>query len=179
MAALTFDDGKCIGEFDEVVGALAPLGIRLERWPVGDDATIRALLARPTLDSAEKDQVSAYYDRYFEPLKAAGGCEARDLIVLHGDIEDLDAIVAKYHRCHVHSDDELRYILDGEGVFGVVLPDGGQVELHVEAGEYIAVPQGVEHWFRLTEARRVKSMRYFTATAGWQADFTDTPIRFA
>ena len=62
-------------------------------------------------------------------------------------------------------------------MFGVVLPDGGQVELAVEAPEYICVPAGTEHWFRLDDRRRIKAIRIFMETQGWEADFTGTEIR--
>ncbi|MCP3935543.1 MAG: acireductone dioxygenase, partial [Actinomycetia bacterium] len=64
------------------------------------------------------------------------------------------------------------------GVFGVVLPDGKQVELTVEASEFIGVPKGTEHWFRLTERQQIKVVRYFSEVDSWQAEFTGTQIRF-
>ena len=68
---------------------------------------------------------------------------------------------------------ELRYIIDGECIFGFVRPDGSRVELTVQKEEYINVPAGTEHWFYLTNARRVKAVRYFTGTQGWIPMYSD------
>jgi 1,2-dihydroxy-3-keto-5-methylthiopentene dioxygenase len=43
----------------------------------------------------------------------------------------LNTLLSKFNRCHTHADDEVRYIIDGEGVFGFVRPDGSQVELTI------------------------------------------------
>jgi 1,2-dihydroxy-3-keto-5-methylthiopentene dioxygenase len=58
-----------------------------------------------------------------------------------------------------------------------VRPDGSQVELTVKAEEYVNVPAYTEHWFYLTETRRIKAIRYFSATEGWTPEYTDTEIR--
>ena len=93
------------------------------------------------------------------------------LIVLHPEIPNLDAMLAKFNPIHTHSEDEVRYIVDGEGIFGFVRPDETQVELTVQPEEYINVPAGTEHWFCLTAARRVKAVRYFTGTEGWTPEY--------
>ncbi|MDJ0566530.1 MAG: cupin domain-containing protein, partial [Microcystis sp. M49629_WE12] len=106
------------------------------------------------------------------------GYQARDLIVLHPEIPNLDTLLAKFERCHTHADDEVRYIIDGEGVFGFVFADGSQGELTIQPQEYINVPAHSEHWFHLTASKRVKAVRYFTSTAGWVPEYTETVIRF-
>lgn len=106
-------------------------------------------------------------DGYFQQLQ-----QTRDLIVLHPDVPNLDELLAKFDRIHTHAEDEVRYILDGAGVFGFVRPDGSQVELTVEAADYINVPAGTEHWFYLTPQRRIKAIRYFTGTAGYRNPFS-------
>jgi 1,2-dihydroxy-3-keto-5-methylthiopentene dioxygenase len=115
-------------------------------------------------------------DHTFQQLRESLGYQSRDLIVLHPDVPGLDELLAKFERCHTHADDEVRYIVDGEGVFGFVLPDGSQVELLVEPGEYVNVPMGTEHWFHLTKRKRIKAIRYFVDTTGWTPEYTGTPI---
>lgn len=96
------------------------------------------------------------------------------MIVLHDELDGLEILAKKFDQCHTHDDDEVRYIVDGEGVFGFILPDNSQVELLVEAGEYINVPKNTEHWFYLTKAKRIKAVRYFTDTSGWIPVYTHT-----
>jgi cupin superfamily acireductone dioxygenase involved in methionine salvage len=80
-------------------------------------------------------------------------------------------LATKFERWHRHGGDEVRHILDGAGVFGVIV-DGKSADLHVGPGDFVAVPAGLEHNFRLTEARQIKAVRYFSDPAGWVAEFT-------
>ncbi len=177
MAKLRLEDGREITDLGTIVDALTPLGLSLSSEPVGDAPALIALLAKPSLDAHDKAQVLGEIDPESK-LGGPGQWQARDLVTLHPETPKIDELLATFARCHVHSDDEIRFIIDGAGVFGVVLPDGGQVELTVEAPEYIRVPAGTEHWFRLTSAKRCKAIRYFSETPKWEADFTGTQIRF-
>ena len=146
---------------------------------MGGDPELARLLATPALDDDQKERVLAHLDGYFRELQSSAGYQARDLVAIHPDIPGLAGLMAKFETCHTHSEDEVRYIVEGEGVFGFVRPDGSQVELLVEAEEYINVPAGTEHWFHLTPLKRIKAVRYFTTTEGWSPSYTDTPIRIA
>jgi 1,2-dihydroxy-3-keto-5-methylthiopentene dioxygenase len=177
MAILRIDDGSTVTDLAAIAEALAPLGVQLSYWPIEDDA-VQALLDKVSLENEEKEAVLLGLDRYFEQLKASHGYVSRDLIVLHGDVPNLDALLSKFDSVHTHADDEVRYIVDGEGVFGFVRPDGSQVELTMQPQEFINVPAGTEHWFYLTASRRVKAVRYFIGTDGWVPEYTNTAIKF-
>ncbi len=179
MASLRLENGTTITDLSAIGAELAPLRIQLSHWPVGDDAALAGLLAQVALDDPSKEQVLVGVDRYFEQLKASDGYTCRDLVVLYPDVPNLDGMLAKFNPIHTHADDEVRYIVDGAGIFGFVRPDGSQVELTVEAEEYINVPAGTEHWFYLTAAKRVKAVRYFIGMAGWVPEYTGTSNKFA
>jgi 1,2-dihydroxy-3-keto-5-methylthiopentene dioxygenase len=178
MASLRLENGTTISDLTAIGVELAPLAIQLSHWPVGGDTTLHDLLAQVALDDDRKEQVLVGVDRYFEQLKASDGYTCRDLVVLHPDVPNLDVMLAKFDKIHTHADDEVRYIVDGEGVFGFVRPDGSQVELTVQAEEYINVPAGTEHWFYLTETKRIKAVRYFIGMAGWVPEYTSTANKF-
>ncbi|HEY9601621.1 MAG TPA: acireductone dioxygenase [Allocoleopsis sp.] len=178
MAILQLEDGTTFTQLADIERELAPLQIQLNRWPVGDNPEIHDLLAKEALTNEEKEQVLQALDNYFEQLKASAGYQSRDLIVLHPDVPNLDALLSKFDACHYHTDDEVRYIVAGEGVFGFVRPDGTQVEVTVQPEEYINVPANTEHWFHLTPAKRIKAVRYFTTTEGWTPEYTATEIKF-
>jgi 1,2-dihydroxy-3-keto-5-methylthiopentene dioxygenase len=175
MAFLQYDDGRTVDDLPHIQDALAPLRVRVNHWPTA--CAVRSLLDQPALDEEEKERVLTCHDGYFDRLRDEFGYQARDLIVLHPEMEHLHQLLAKFDRCHTHDDDEVRYIVDGEGVFGFVLPDGGQLHLTVQPGEFINVPAGTEHWFYLTSLQRIKAVRYFTSTEGWVPVYTDTVIR--
>jgi len=178
MAVLRFEDGTTYTDLEDIARTLAPLQVQLNYWTVGDDATTLGLLNRAALSDEEKEAVLQALDGYFEELKQKEGYQARDLIVLHPNVPNLDAMMSKFERCHTHADDEVRYIVDGEGVFGFVLPDRSQVELTIQPEEYINVPADTEHWFHLTEKKRIKAVRYFITTDGWIPEYTGTIVRF-
>ena len=177
MAILRLENGTTVKALDEIARELAPLNVQLNSWPVGDDPTLQALLEQEQLDAAEKEQVLQSLDGYFQSLKQTAGYQSQDLIVLHPAVPNLEALLNKFNRCHTHADDEVRYIVSGEGIFGFVRPDGSQIELVVQAEEYINVPAGTEHWFYLSSPRRIKAVRYFISTEGWVPEYTDTQIR--
>ena len=78
---------------------------------------------------------------------------------------------------HTHDDDEVRYIVEGEGVFGFTRPDGSQIELLVEAKNISMFLKIRNIGFISRKKRESKSVRYFTTTEGWTPVYTDTPIR--
>ncbi|GBD52242.1 acireductone dioxygenase [Microcystis aeruginosa LEGE 11464] len=177
MAILRLENGTTYTQLADISLELAKLNVTLNYWPIENEAT-RQLLKQASLTDEEKEIVLTSLDGYFEQLKQEAGYQARDLIVLHPEIPNLDTLLAKFERCHTHADDEVRYIIDGEGVFGFVFPDGSQGELTIQPQEYINVPAHTEHWFHLTASKRVKAVRYFTTTAGWVPEYTETVIRF-
>ncbi len=176
MAILRMEDGRKLTDLGTIAAELAPLNIGLNYWSMGPE--IQGLLDKKVLTDDEKEQVLVGLDRYFEQLKADLGYTSRDLIVLHSEVPNLAGMLAKFDKVHTHADDEVRYIVDGEGIFGFVRPDGSQVELTVQPAEYINVPAGTEHWFCLTPSLRVKAVRYFAATDGWTPEYTSTAIKF-
>jgi 1,2-dihydroxy-3-keto-5-methylthiopentene dioxygenase len=178
MATLKMADGQIYRQADDIQKELAPLQIQLRHWPLGTDPEMHRLLAQDQLSDGEKETVLTALDHYFQELQSIAGYQARDLIAIHPAIPGLDEMLAKFDRCHTHADDEVRYIVAGSGIFGFVRPDRSQVELTIEAGEYINVPAGTEHWFYLTENQRVKAVRYFVDSSGWTPLYTDTPIVF-
>jgi 1,2-dihydroxy-3-keto-5-methylthiopentene dioxygenase len=157
MAILRLENGRTYTQLSDITRELAPLNIQLNSWPVGDNPEIRELLALDAIDDNQKEQVLQALDGYFQQLKESAG--------------------SKFDKCHIHADDEVRYIVAGEGIFGFVRPDGSQVEVTVQPEEFINVPANTEHWFYLTAARKVKAVRYFTTTVGWTPEYTDTQIR--
>lgn len=177
MATLRLEDGTTYTQLSDISRELAALNLQLNHWSIGDSPELQTLLAKDALTDDEKEQVLQAFDRYFEELKQTAGYQTRDLIVLHPEIPNLDGMLSKFNQCHTHADDEVRYIVAGEGVFGFVRPDGSQVEVTVQPEEFINVPANTEHWFYLTPQRRIKAVRYFTSSEGWAPIYTGTEIR--
>jgi 1,2-dihydroxy-3-keto-5-methylthiopentene dioxygenase len=177
MAILELENGQRLTDIAAISEHLAVLGVKLQQWPIGNDPATLSLLAQPGLSEEEKEAVLRSLDHYFETLKAESSYHSRDLIVLHPDVPNLDGMLAKFSPPHAHAEDEVRYIIDGEGVFGFIAPSGQQMELTIQPEEYINVPARTPHWFYLTSQRCIKAVRYFCGTEGWVPEYLDEKIR--
>ncbi len=179
MAFLIRSSGAVVKDRETMEEILGTCGVSLEFWPVQSSDRTAALLSANSPGAEEMEEILSEQDRYFQKLREALGYQTRDLVVVYPELPGLSAMLDRFRPIHYHEDDEVRYVVDGEGVFGFVLPDGDQVELLVEKGDFIRVPRLLEHWFRLTETRRIKAIRYFTGTAGWVPVYTGTPSLFS
>ena len=178
MARIIAPDGTETRDFPAIQKRLAALGVVLNAWPAPNAARAQQLLEQKTLTDAEKEELLTYVDNRFEDLKRSKGYATRDMIVIHEDIPGLADMLAKFDKIHLHTDDEVRYILAGKGYFGFVEQDGKQFMLEVSAGDYINVPANAEHWFEMKDSKRIKAVRYFIDTAGWTPVYTERAMLF-
>lgn len=95
------------------------------------------------------------------------GYVTRDEICLTRDTPNLPAIRAKFDREHLHEDDEVRYVLDGEGIFDIRSKDDRWMRVVVQAEDLISVPKHRNHRFLLTGALSMRCARLFVDEAGW------------
>ncbi|WP_343517643.1 cupin [Sphingomonas sp.] len=149
---------------DAIVAALAPTGVYLEHWDaasLGDDTSDAAILA------AFADEI--------ERLKARGGYQSWDVARLTPDHPQRAEFRAKFLAEHVHDDDEVRFFVEGSGLF--YIRSGGTVHaLECTAGDLIVLPAGTRHWFDTGKRPRFTAIRLFTTPDGWVARFTGDPI---
>lgn len=109
----------------------------------------------------------AGYQPTLDELRDARGYKTQDQIALSPETENLDAICAKFHDEHLHEDDEVRFVLEGEGIFDIRSDDDRWMRVKVEPGDLIVVPAGKHHRFELTEKKRIRCVRLFKDPAGW------------
>ncbi len=178
MARMIFPDGKENTDLSFIQARLNRLGITLKHWPAPENGRARALLDQQALNDTEKEELLKNVDNRFEELKRDKGYATRDMVVIHEAIPGLADMLAKFDKIHLHTDDEVRYILAGKGYFGFVEPDGKQFLLEVAAGDYINVPANAEHWFEMKDSKRIKAVRYFIDTKGWTPVYTQRAMLF-
>jgi enolase-phosphatase E1 len=95
-----------------------------------------------------------------------------DVIDVRPETPNLDAMLAKFSREHWHDEDEVRFILEGRGVFHVHPQDGPVFAIEVGPGDLIRVPRGTWHWFDLCADRRIRAIRLFQDPSGWTPHYT-------
>ncbi len=148
-----------------IAAALAPSGVRLEQW--------RADAVLP--DQAGDDDILAAYAADIARLKADGGYQSCDVSRLTPDHPDREALRAKFLAEHVHDDDEVRFFVEGAGLF-YIRAGGTVMALECVAGDLIVLPAGTRHWFDTGAAPRFTAIRLFTTPEGWVARFTGDRI---
>ena len=147
----TITDKAAISEF------LAPFGIYHETWPMEE---------RVDPDAAPEAILKAY-EAEIDVLKKQGGYVTADVISVSPATPNLDAMLAKFTMEHTHSEDEVRFILKGRGLFHIHPDQGPVFAIQVEAGDLINVPKGTKHWFHLCEDKTIRAIRLFQDMTGW------------
>ena len=167
MALVTIvDEDRTLRTPEEITSGLAEHGIDYERWQP----------AHPVACDAPPEEILRAYANEIEQLKARGGYVTADVIDVKPETPNLDVMLAKFNREHWHDEDEVRFIIEGRGLFHVH-PTGEPVfAIEVEAGDLIRVPRGTHHWFDLCAERRIRAIRLFQDTSGWTPHYTGTGV---
>jgi len=167
MANIRIPDQKReIHDVEQIRDFLKPFGIWYERWNVERGVSV---------DAAAEDILNAYKPEV-DRLKAQGGYITADVINVTRDFPNLDAMLNKFNKEHTHSEDEVRFIVKGRGIFHIH-PDNGPVfAIQVEAGDLINVPAGMKHWFDLCAEREIRAIRLFKEQAGWSPAYIDNGV---
>jgi 1,2-dihydroxy-3-keto-5-methylthiopentene dioxygenase len=117
-----------------------------------------------------------HYQPALDELKGRRGYHTQDEVRLSSATPDLAAVLKKFDAEHAHADDEVRFVLDGAGVFDIRDRADRMIRVVVEAGDLIVVPARTHHRFELTDACRIHAIRLFKDAAGWVPEYrTDPP----
>src|SRR5207249_9765013 len=145
---------------------LSTYGITFERWTA----------LRPVSADAAPDEVLAAYADKVADLNTRGGYTAADVIDVKPDTPGLDWMLAKFNSEHWHDEDEVRFIVEGRGLFHIHPKQGPVFAIEVEAGDLIRVPTGTWHWFDLCADRRIRAIRLFQDPSGWTPQYTKSGV---
>ncbi|HZS03896.1 MAG TPA: cupin domain-containing protein [Blastocatellia bacterium] len=160
------EENRTISEPEAVTRYLAGIGIDYERWEP----------AQPLPANAPADEILRAFSAEIDRLKAEGGYVAADVIDVTPQTPGLAEMLAKFNREHWHDDDEVRFIIEGRGLFHIHPGDGPVAAIEVEAGDLIRVPSGTQHWFNLCADRRIRAIRLFKDPAGWAPRYTGSGV---
>jgi 1,2-dihydroxy-3-keto-5-methylthiopentene dioxygenase len=167
MAIVTIpEENRTLRGESEIARYLAGVGIVYERWQT----------ARDVAATASAEEILAAYSEEIEKLKARGGYVTADVIDVTAQTPNLDAMLAKFSREHWHDEDEVRFIIEGRGLFHIHPERAPVIGIEVEAGDLICVPRGTHHWFNLCADRRVRAIRLFQDASGWAPVYTESGV---
>jgi len=156
-------------DFEAIAEELAGIGVVFERWQA----------ERELAPQASNEEVIEAYREPIDRLRRDYGFESVDVVALHPEHPDRAALREKFLDEHTHADFEVRFFVDGRGLF--YIHQGGKVyAVLCERGDLISVPAETTHWFDMGERPSFKAIRLFTTPDGWVASFTgsDTARRF-
>lgn len=156
---------EIVNDQEAISSALSRIGVTFERW-----AADRALPPE-----AEAEAIISAYRMPIERLKAVHGFQSADVISVTPEHPHRAELRANFLNEHVHSDFEVRFFVEGRGLF-YLHPDDRVYVVLCEQGDLISVPAGVKHWFDMGPSPHLKCIRLFTSPKGWVADFTGDEI---
>ena len=149
----------------EIGAELAKIGVQLEQWAP----------AHPVQPGDPPEAIMAAYKADIDRLVAANGFQSVDVVSIAPDNPNREAMRAKFLDEHFHKEDEVRFFVAGSGLF--TLHVGDKVyELLCEAGDLIAVPDRMTHWFDMGPEPSFVAIRFFTEPDGWVGHFTGSDI---
>lgn len=171
MSALSIynEEGEALGpvmtDYEHIAQSLAEINVQFERWQA----------SQPLSDDAAQEEVTAAYQASIDKLNQQYGFQSVDVVALKPDNPGKAEFRGKFLAEHTHNDFEVRFFVDGKGLF--YLHANQQVYLILcEKGDLISVPANTTHWFDMGENPDFKCIRFFTTENGWEGHFTGSEI---
>ena len=144
---------------------LATIGVAFEQWQA----------TQPVQAGASPEAVMEGYRADIDRLVAARGFRSVDVVSIAPDHPERGAMRAKFLDEHFHKEDEVRFFVDGSGLFTLHV-DNKIYEVLCTRGDLIAVPDATPHWFDMGPEPSFVAIRFFTEADGWVGHFTGTDI---
>ena len=157
---------KTLSEYAAVKEYLAGVHIDYEIWKP----------ATQLASSATSHDILQAFAKEIAHWKQQGGYVTADVIDLHPDTANLEGMLARFRQEHWHDEDEVRFIVEGHGVFHIHSPGAPVIALEVAAGDLARIPAGTWHWFDLCKDRRIRAIRLFQEAAGWTPHYTQSGV---
>ena len=150
---------------ERIAAELAKVGVQFERWAA--DAELAP--------GADQAAVIAAYRSSVDRLMRDGGYRSVDVIRLERGTLNTEPIRKKFLDEHQHSEDEVRFFVEGRGAFYLHV-DGKVYQTICVKGDLISVPAGTKHWFDMGADPEFTAIRLFINPDGWVANFTGDAI---
>ncbi len=157
---------ETITDFNQIKSVLNSHNILIEQWQANTKLA----------DDADQETILAAYSHELKPFMEKFGFETADVINVNPSTPNLQAIREKFMKEHRHSDDEIRFFVDGEGIFWFHLDNDEVIAVTCTAGDFMSVPKNFRHWFDLHPNYFVKAIRIFSNMEGWVPLYTNSNV---
>ncbi|MBZ4202885.1 MAG: cupin [Methylovulum sp.] len=152
---------KKLNDFKDIHEALKSINVRFERWTTHDHIAA----------DANDDAILAAYQEAIECLQVQHSFQSIDIIRVTPDHSEKMQLRQKFLAEHTHNDFEIRFFIQGCGLFYLHVQDTVFAVL-CEQNDLISVPAMTPHWFDMGAEPSFTTLRFFTTAEGWVADFT-------
>ncbi|KAM4542120.1 acireductone dioxygenase isoform 2-T2 [Odontesthes bonariensis] len=93
-------------------------------------------------------------DPELEQIRKTQGYTYMDIITIEKDIlPNYEEKLKMFYEEHLHLDDEIRYILDGQAYFDIRDKEDRWIRIAMSKGDLITLPAGIYHRFTLDETK--------------------------
>ena len=150
---------------DAIATELNKIDVRFERWQADRDLG----------DNPQPQDVIAAYQHEIYKLVAEKGYQSWDVISMRPDNEQREVLRTKFLSEHTHGEDEVRFFVEGAGLFCLHL-NGKIYQILCEKNDLISVPANTRHWFDMGGSPSFTAIRVFDNQEGWVAHFTGDKI---
>jgi 1,2-dihydroxy-3-keto-5-methylthiopentene dioxygenase len=128
------------------------------------------------LTDEQKSTILKIYDTEIQDLAARRGYKIWDVITLSDSTPNLSELLNKFEEVHTHTEDEIRAIVSGKGIFVIKgSGDVGYFDVELSAGDVISVPENTNHFFTLMDNRQIIAVRLFIEENGWVSSPVNDP----
>ncbi len=149
----------------EIGPFLATEGIEYAEWKLPEE--VSSLASQNRLSDAEKNRLLDIFQSEISEVAQSKGYVDADVVAIRADLPGIDDALAKFDKVHYHDDDEVRFLLSGDGIFDIRSGADRWIRAVVSAGDMVVVPARRHHRFLLTEQKAIRCVRLFKAPAGW------------
>lgn len=146
----------------EIAKKFAKVGIRFEQWEASSQLT----------DQSTHEEIKHAYAKDIAKLIDENGYQHVDVVHMYQNHPDRAALRAKFLNEHTHSEDEVRFFVNGAGLFSLHIDDCVYCIL-CQRGDLISVPAGTPHWFDMSEKPNFTAIRFFNNPEGWIAKYSE------
>ncbi|MEI4803169.1 1,2-dihydroxy-3-keto-5-methylthiopentene dioxygenase [Bacillus sp. NPDC077411] len=119
------------------------------------------------LTDENKNEILEVFALEITDISKRRGYQANDVISLSSATPNLDELLVNFKQEHHHTDDEVRFIVSGHGIFTIQGKNGRFFDVELKPGDLISVPKNTRHYFSLQNDRQVVAIRIFVTTEGW------------
>ncbi|XP_002124828.2 LOW QUALITY PROTEIN: acireductone dioxygenase [Ciona intestinalis] len=106
-------------------------------------------------------------DDYLKLKNDRGYSYGDTISVSRATLPNFDAKIKSFFEEHLHTDDEIRFILEGSGYFDVRDFDGRWIRIECVKGDLLVLPAGIYHRFTLDKKDYIKALRLFIGVPVW------------